>query len=60
MELFESESVKQKARTDRAFLENIQQYVAKMLKDKNQVNFAKCNGCFHPRFEMRLVSAEQF
>jgi hypothetical protein len=42
-EMFENEQVQREAQRDRNFIESIQLYIGKMLKDKNQNNYHKSN-----------------
>lgn len=42
-EMFENEGVQKEAQRDRHFIESVQVYIGKMLKDKNQNNYHKSN-----------------
>lgn len=45
-EMFENQEVQREAQRDRNFIESIQVYIGKMLKDKNQNNYHKSNDDF--------------
>lgn len=50
-EMFENEEVQQEAHRDRNFVDTVQLYIARMMKDKNQNNYHRSNLQLS-RFEM--------